>query len=114
MCFTATLIKMQCFEWGICTATATATATAPKNKCILLKQRRCPSVVGGLLLFDLVGLPPFLFYWAFVPNCIESIQVVFRFPVAVSSLFSLHIIDFFVYAAVFSVLIAASKFIFIL
>ena len=60
-----------------------------------------------------MDLPPFLSYCAFVPNCIESIQVVFRFPVAVSSLFSLHIIDFFVYAAVFSVLIAASKFIFI-
>ena len=36
---------------------------APKNKCILLKRRRYPSVVGGLLLFDLVDLPPF-----FVPT----------------------------------------------
>ena len=71
------------------------------------------SFVVYATVFSVLVAPLFYLYRVFLPNCIESIQFVVEFPVAILFLFRLYTIWFVVYAALFSVLVAIFKFYFV-
>ena len=62
LCFTATLIKMQCFKWGICTATVTAPI-----KMYFVETEEVSECRWWAIIFRFGGLAPFfVLIWDYI------------------------------------------------